>query len=107
MRITRLVLLPVLLTLGTIALALVPASVSADNTLFGARVGYYTGAGDPFAGVEVVFPIEVPELKKQYEQLVAGGLGGIARDAKRETRGGHAPVGSKPGFTSEFLSAGE
>jgi hypothetical protein len=57
MRALRRLLLPVLLTLGTTALALVPEKASADDTLFGVRLGYYTGAEDPFAGVEVLVPI--------------------------------------------------
>ena len=52
MRVSRQLLLPVLLTLVTTALALVPENASADDrTLFGVRVGYYTDAQDPFAGV--------------------------------------------------------
>jgi hypothetical protein len=58
MRVSRQLLLPLLLTLVTTALALVPEKASADDrTLFGARVGYYTKAEDPFVGVEVVIPI--------------------------------------------------
>lgn len=58
MRVSRQLLLPVLLTLVTTALALVPEKASADDrTLFGVRLGYYTDAQDPFAGVEVLVPL--------------------------------------------------
>ncbi len=58
MRVTRQLLLPALLTLVTTALALVPEKASADErTLFGARVGVYTSASKPFAGVELIIPV--------------------------------------------------
>lgn len=57
MRVSRQLLLPVLLTLVTTALALVPEKASAEDTLFGVRLGYYTDAQDPFAGVEVLVPL--------------------------------------------------
>lgn len=56
MRVSRR-LLPVLLTLGTAALAFVPGEASADDTYFGVRLGYYTNAEDPFAGVEALVPL--------------------------------------------------
>jgi hypothetical protein len=75
MRISRQLLLPALLTLVTTALTLAPEKASADDrTLFGVRVGYYTDAQDPFAGVEVLVPIAHRiELNPNVEYVFGGG----------------------------------
>ena len=57
MRLSRRLLLPVVLALGTTAATLVPGKVSADDTLFGVRAGFYTKAEQPFAGVELLVPV--------------------------------------------------
>ncbi len=58
MRLSRRLLLPLVLALGTTAATLVPEEVSAhEGTLFGVRTGLYTKQEQPFAGVELVVPL--------------------------------------------------
>lgn len=57
MRISRRLPLPVLLALGTTAATLVPERASADDALFGVRMGYYANMENPFAGAEFLVPL--------------------------------------------------